>query len=492
MIRKLIDKYSNLSVQIKATIWFFVCSVLQRGISTITTPIFTRLMNTSEYGQFGVFNSWLSVVQIIVTLQLCSGVYTMGVVKFKKDEKVFISSVQGLNLVLCFVWTVIYLLFHNFWNSLFSLTTVQMLAMFLMIWSSTAFNFWSTAQRNKFRYRGLVIVTLAVSFFKPVLGILFVVNSQDKVTARILGLALVEVIAYSGFFFVQMLRGKKFFSAKYWKYVIIFNLPLIPHYLSGTILAGADRIMIQKMEGASKAGIYNLAYSVSQIMVMVNNSLNTTMSPWLYQKIHEKDYKNISRVVNFSLILIAMANLVLIAVAPEIIFLFAPATYRDAIYVIPPVAMSVYFNYMYLCFAPFEFYFEKRSWTTIGTIVSAVTNVLLNYIFISIFGYQAAGYTTLICYIVNSGMHYYFMRKVCKTYLDGIRPIKRGILLLITGAFLAVGMLYIPTYSHTYLRYMFTGVLIIVVFSQRNKVLQALREMSSIRSKKKQNGNGSI
>ena len=89
MIHKYIEKYNALSVQLKATIWFFVCSVLQRGISVITTPIFTRLLSTEEYGQYSVFNSWLSILQIIITLSLTSGVYTMGIVKFKEEEKVF-------------------------------------------------------------------------------------------------------------------------------------------------------------------------------------------------------------------------------------------------------------------------------------------------------------------------------------------------------------------------------------------------------------------
>ena len=456
MIKSLIGKYNALSVQLRATIWFFVCSVLQRGISVITTPIFTRLLSTKEYGQFSVFNSWLTIAQIVVTLQLAGGVYTMGIVKFKEEEKVFTSSLQGLNLVLCLAWTGMYWIFRDFWNQLFSLTTVQMLAMLLMIWSTAAFSFWMTTQRNQYRYHLLVAVTLAVSVAKPVIGILFVVNADDKVTARILGLALVEVIAYSGFFFMQVYRGKKFYSGKFWRYAIAFNLPLLPHYLSNAILGSSDRIMIQRMVGVSAAGIYSLAYSISQIMTMVNEALNKTMSPWLYQKIREKNYAAIPKVVYPSLILIAAANLALIAIAPEAVAIFAPPEYQEAIYVIPPVAMSVFATYLYLCFAPFEFYYEKRIWTTIGTLTSAVANIILNYIFIQLCGYQAAGYTTLVCYLVNSFMHYFFMRKVCKVYLDDLKPYNLRTLLLITGVFMGIGFLYIPTYANPILRYTYT------------------------------------
>ncbi len=477
MLQKLLDRYNSLSIKVKATIWFFVCSVLQRGISTITTPIFTRLLTTAEYGQYSVFNSWLSILQVIITLNLSAGVYTMGIVKFKEEEKVFTSSLQGLNLVLCVVWTAIYLLFHDFWNNLLSLSTVQMLALLVMVWATASFNFWMTTQRNRFHYRALVAVTLLVSFLKPVVGIFFVTHAQDKATARILGLALVELICYSGFFFLQVKRGGKFFSWKFWKYAILFNLPLIPHYLSNSILSSSDRIMIQRLIGESAAGIYGLAYSISLVMTMVNDSLNKVMSPVLYQSIREKSYDDMRKFVYPSLVLVAGANLALIAVAPEIISIFAPASYSEAIYVVPPVAMSALASYMYLCFAPFEFYFEKRSWTTISTSISAAVNIGLNLIFIRLCGYQAAGYTTLICQALNAVLHYHFMRKVCKTYLDDLRPYNPKVLLLISVVFMVIGFIYIPLYSNTILRYTVTILILVIAFAQRKRFVPLINKI---------------
>lgn len=477
MIHRLKNKYDAMSPRVRATFWFLVCSVLQRGITTITTPIFTRLLSTSEYGQYGVFNSWLSIVQIIVTLELTAGIYTMGIVKFKEEEKVFTSSLQGLNLLLCVIWTIIYLLFKDFWNSILNLTTVQMLAMLLMVWTTSAFTFWMTTQRNQFKYRKLVAVTLLVSILKPVVGIILVLHSEDKVTARILGLALVELVCYTGFFVSQMLRGRVFYSKKYWKYAICFNLPLIPHYLAGTVLASSDRIMIQRLVDVSSAGIYALAYSISMIMNIVKDSLNKTMSPYLYQRIRAKDFNSISKIVYPSLFLIAIANLFLIAIAPEIVSVFAPKEYIDAIYVIPPVAMSVYMQFLYLCFAPFEFYYEKRIWTTIGTFTSAVLNIILNFVFIRLCGYQAAGYTTLVCYTVNATMHYFFMRKVCKSFLDDVKPYDLRTIVFITFGFFTIGFLYLPTYSRPVLRYVFSLTLVLATFMNRRKIIPMVKRV---------------
>ena len=127
MIKSVLNRYKSFPIQVKASLWFLICSFLQKGISTVTTPIFTRIMNTTEYGQYNVFNSWLSIASIFVSLSLTGGVYAQGLVKFEKDRNVFTSSLQGLTLLLVAVWMVIYFIFHDFWNQLFTLSSVQMI-----------------------------------------------------------------------------------------------------------------------------------------------------------------------------------------------------------------------------------------------------------------------------------------------------------------------------------------------------------------------------
>ncbi|MFQ8854325.1 MAG: hypothetical protein ACLR8A_07610 [Bacteroides caccae] len=69
-------------------------------------------------------------------------------------------------------------------------------------------------------------------------------------------------------------------------------------------------------------------------------------------------------------------------IAPELIKIFATDDYLDAIYVIPPVAMSIYFIFLYVVFANVEFYFEKTIFATIVSGIAAVMNIGMNYIFL--------------------------------------------------------------------------------------------------------------
>lgn len=483
-MNKLVSKYRNIPLPAKAAIWFLICSFLQKGISVITTPIFTRLLTTAEYGQYNVFNSWFSIVNIFVSLILCGGVCTQGLVKFDEERKVFASSLQGLTLTMVVGWTAVYGITHTFWNRIFSLTTVQCLMMLLMIWTGAVFNLWAAEQRVEYRYRALVLVTLVVSVAKPVVGIIFVQCSTDKVTARILGLALVELIGYTGLFVAQMKKGKRFFSKRFWKYALGFNIPLIPHYLSQAVLNSSDRIMVKSMVGDAEAGIYSLAYSISSIMIIFNTALVNTISPWIYTKIKKKQLGEIAGISYLTMGIVAFVNLALIAIAPEAVRIFAPASYYDAIYVIPPVAMSVFFMYAYDIFAKFQFYYEKTKFVMIASTASAVLNLILNYFFIERFGYYAAGYTTLFCYGTYTLAHYIFMKKICKEYLDNYKVFDGKILMLMTGVMLFAGFILMSLYSHFYIRYGVILFVLICCVAMHKQILSILHKLMTIKAGK--------
>lgn len=476
-------------VQMKASFWFLICAFLQKAISAISTPIFTRLMTTAEYGQYNVFNSWMSIITCFTTLNIYGGVYTQGLVKFEDRRDHYAGAFQGLLLTMSVVWTVIYSIIRVWANPVLDLTTAQGFLMLLIIWLNGVFQLWAQEQRVRFKYRLLVAVTLIYSVLTPGLGIVLIRVSDDKVTARIVGAAIASVIVYTWQFFYQVIKGKTFFSKTIWKYALTLAVPLIPHYLSQMILNSSDRIMIKSMVGSSEAGIYSLAYSVSLIMTMFNTSLLSTIEPWLYQKIKNKEIDHLPKVAYPSFLGIAGVNLLLIMFAPEIVRIFAPVEYYEAIYVIPPVTMSVYFLFMYSFFALFEFYYEKTQYITIATLTGAVINIITNYIFIKLFGYIAAGYTTLGCYIIYALMHYHFMKKICKQFLDGVLPYDMRIVRLISIGFMLAGFALLFTYNYPIIRYSIIAVTVIIIFIKRNKIKRILQRLVEIRKIKSNENN---
>lgn len=487
MFSKLKTKYSSMPVQVRASLWFLISTFMQKAVSVISTPIFTRLLTTQQYGEYNVFQSWMGIITVIVTLNLFYGVFLQGLVKFEHEAKIYASSMQGLTLALCSFWTVIYFIFHDFFNQLFELNTVQMSFMLIMIWTSAVFQFWSAEQRVNNKYRLLVGLTILVMIAQPAIGVVLVQLSDAayKATARIMGMVIVNIAAYTWCFFVQMKRGKKFFSKKYWLYALKFNLPLVPHYLSQTLLYGSDRIMISRYVSESAAGIYSLAYSVAVIMTMFNTAITQTMGPWMYRKIKERKPQDIAPIVYSAMLIIAAANLTLIMLAPEAISIFAPPEYCDAKWVIPPVALSVFFMFMYDMFASFQFYFEKSWFIMAASVFGAALNIGLNYLFLSPrwfnFGYVAAGYTTLICYILYALCHYLCMRWVCKKHMDGAKVYDAKVLLGVSLCLVASGLMLSMTYEVPILRYSLVGIILLLLIIFHKKVINYAKKLMSLR-----------
>lgn len=483
MLRKYIEKYNNLPIPVKASLWFLACSFFQKGLSTITTPIFTRILTSEEYGQFGVFNSWMNIISPIVCLNLASGVFSQGLVKFEDNRKRFASSLQGLCLTLVLLWSIIYIAGRDFWNKLFSLNTIQGIAMMIMIWSTCAFSFWSLTERVDFKYKKIVLLTVLVSVIQPIFCIYLILKSDDKVTARILGITITQLCLYVPTFIIQMIKGKSFFSKKYWLYAIRFNLPLLPHYLSMYVLSSSDRIMISNMVGDAQAGIYNLAHSLALIMTMLNTALLQTIEPWIYRKLKEKRAMDIAKVAYPCFIGVAVVNFLVIVFAPELIAIFAPDEYKEAVWVIPGLALSVYFMFLYTFFATFEFYYEKKAYIVGATMSGAVLNIILNYVFIQKFGYIAAGYTTLFSYIMFAVLHYYFGIRVCKDHLDNIKPYNLRIVLGISIGALISGLSMVFVYPYTLIRYIIIFCLSLLILIKRKKIIKSVNVILETKKK---------
>lgn len=482
---KLLDKYNGLPKQIKASFWFLICSFLQKGVSAISTPIFTRLLTTAEYGQFNGLLSWESILTVLLTMNLYYGIYTSGLVKFKENRDEFVSSLEGLMTTLVLVGLVLYLIFHVPFNSFAKATTFQMLCVIGQIWTTAVFCFWAAEQRVEYNYVKLVVVTIIVSFAKPIVGILLVMFSDQKVSARVFGLFLVEFICYSWMFIVQVKKYPKLYSKKFWKYALKFNIPLIPHYMALNVLAGSDKIMIQHMVSDEKAGIYSLAYSISLIMNLFSTALIQTTGPWVYEKIKKREEKDIGAILLIAIIFIAAVNLALIIMAPEVVRIFAPVKYREAIYTIPPVAMGVYFYFLYNVFSFYEFYFEKTQYIAVASTSSAILNIILNYIFIGIFGYIAAAFTTLVCYAFYATFHYIAMKNIAKEQLDGNQIVSSKPMMFITGTFMLLGFGINALYKLPVIRYGVIAVIMVLLFIFREKVMHYVDQIAQLRKKTK-------
>lgn len=449
---KLKKFYNDMSLPVKASFWYLVCSVFQKGLSLVTTPIFTRILTTAEYGTISIYTSWESIVTIFATLYLNQGVYNNGMVNYREKRDQYNLTMQTVTSVLTITLFIVYYFGRSFWNKLFGLNTTIVALMFVDIFFVAAMSFWSIRNRYEFKYKNVVKVTLLASVSSTVFSLVFVLCSgQLKAEAKIFGMVITHALIYGVIYGINIKKGGKLFTYEFAKYALAFNVPLLPHYLSTTILNQSDRIMINNLVGTSEAGIYGLAYNAAMLMTIVTTSMNNSFAPWMYEEMAAKRFKNVGKSAIKIILLVGFLCLAVVILAPEIIAVLGSSEYHDAIWVIPPTAMSVLFIFVYCCFANVEFYFEEKKLILIGSLFAAILNLILNIIFIPVFGFIAAGYTTLVSYMAFTMFHYISMIKVChRKNIDN--PYNGKLLALICGTFVLLALLCNMLYLNTVVR----------------------------------------
>ena len=412
-----------------------------------------------------------------MTLNLSAGSFQTAMIKYEDKRAEYISSIQGICILLSCIFLIIYIPFREIWNRIFELPTFLVLLMVSEIIFYTSTQLWMGRNRFEFKYKSVVAVTLLISILSPVLAFILVSCTEEKGYARIIGYALVNIFVGLYIFIQNIKKGRKLFNKEFWSYALRFNIPLIVYYLSQTVFNQSDRIMISHMSGVGDAAVYGVAYSLAMVLTFILNAINNSYEPWMYGKIKEgrgEENKPISIVL---VMIIGLMILCVIWFAPEIILIMAGEQYEEAIYVVAPVAMSLLLLFYCQLFINVEFYYEEKKMLVYGSVGAAVLNIVLNYLLIPVFGFVVAGYTTLASYIVFALSNCITMRLMLKNrnLQDNMYDYKALLVLLI--AFMIVGSIGVALYNHIIIRIIVTLFVFVLIIMNRNKLFSTLKRI---------------
>ncbi|MCH0199631.1 oligosaccharide flippase family protein, partial [Enterococcus faecium] len=207
----LLKKYNSLSEPAKASIWFTLCNVLQKGILFLTTPIFTRMLSTAEYGKYTIFISWYSIIAIFTTLNLSAGVYNKGLIKYE-NKYALTSSFLGLSSFISLCALMLYLPFRTVINGLLDLSTEFVILILIESIFEPAFLLWSVKERFDYKYQKLVLITVLMAVLNPGLGIILILSFGEYAIWRVRAYVVVNVVVGMFIGIGILAKGKKLFD----------------------------------------------------------------------------------------------------------------------------------------------------------------------------------------------------------------------------------------------------------------------------------------
>ena len=270
--------------------------------------------------------------------------------------------------------------------------------------------FYNSVLSVDYKYKEYLVLSLVYAVAGiggSVLLILTLCRGQGYL-GRILGTLIPAVLV--GIYVVIRLwrKDRPRISREYWRYGMAISLPTVPHGLSQLLLNQFDRIMIKSIIGSTEAGLYSFAYNVGMIFQVITNSMDTAWAPWFFEKMKAKEYPAIRRAASAYVVFVSIGAMALALISPEVILIAGGSKYSDSRYVTMPIVLSMYYAFLYTLPSSVEYYYKKTKLIALGTMLAAGMNILLNAVFIPAFGYVAAAYTTVACYLLYYLLHVAF------------------------------------------------------------------------------------
>lgn len=403
------EKMSKNALNRKAFVagfFFVLVQILVRGISFLTTPIYTRLVSTSQYGEIRIYESWLLIAVPVMSLCLYRSVLK-AYFEFEGHFDEYVSATHFLSTLSTLIMFSCITIFCRKWFMDFTgMNTLMYIYLLLFVLGCTGLYFFQNKELQLHRYQKSTLVTSITMLSATGLSILLLYignktdHKDDLVILRVIGFYTPQIIGGAVVIMLMWRAGRNLINKKYWIYALKYSIPLIPEVLSIQIMNQADKIMIQKMVSDHFAGIFALGTTISFIIFILEDAVWNAWRPWLFEKIDRDEIKDIEKPwLNVALIF-SFLSWGLVAVAPEAIRILGGKKYADAVWLVAPMVTGTLFRFFSYGFSAVLSFQNKTQYVAAGTVGVMFVNVGLNWVCIKYFGYQAAAYTTAASYLL--------------------------------------------------------------------------------------------
>lgn len=465
----------NDSKALKSGIWYIVANIISRGMGVITMPIFVRIMTTDEVGQFLNFTTWIGLLMPILTLNLYSSV-TVAKYNYEDGFHDYISSSLLLGTLFTTLLYLLCLLFKELISGLLHFDSLQFHILFIYNMVCPALLIMQVHSRLEYKYKLSTLLSILSAAISTFLALLAVSLFPDRLKSRIIWSYFPLILLNVGIY-VYYLKKSHRIDIDYWKFGLKISLPLVFHSLAASILGSFDKVMINSMVGDSETALYGVAYSCATVVELLWYSINQAWSPWSYEQISRNQIDRLKKATKVYVSFFGLLVFCIMLIAPEVLWLFGGEKYVSSLGVIPPVMCGYVFVMVYSLYVNIETFEKKTGYVAAGTIIAAITNIVLNFVFIPQFGYVAAAYTTMISYAVLFFVHFHFVTKIRKAYWYDS---KFNILFVIGYAILSGLMMII--YRISAIRYVIIFLILLYFTSkmikQREKIYEAFKTKS--------------
>lgn len=389
------QKYRELR---RNTLIIGIANLGSKAIHFILAPIFSYWLTVEQYGDMDIITSTI----LLLTPAVCLDIYD-ATFRFASDDQYDNGTVMTVSLLFsvpCFLMSAVVALVSLvvYKNFILPLSCVY-LSLNLLECVLQQFE----RGRNKldiFAFSG-ILDSVCLLLFNGV----FLIGMRLQLTGWIISVIIAKFIT-CGFLIYKTKCFRLFSLSKVNKDAIRdmvrFCVPLLPNTMMWWIMNLSDRYMLKFFVGAAAAGLYSVANKIPNILSIFENvfyqSWQTSTIRYLNRSDRDEFY---SDVFNNYLRVLAVGAVVLLSFSKELTWMLFSNNFKGAWGAIAPLVIGVLVHALSTNIGALYVAFKRTKGTFFTSLAGAVTNIILNIVFIPKFGIIAAAFTTLAGYIVT-------------------------------------------------------------------------------------------
>jgi len=378
---------------LKNSVIYTFSNLLLKAFSFFLLPLYTSYLSTKDYGIIGLVGSFTSVAGYIIAFSLFS-----AVVKFYtefRDDPIKVKRLFGTLFLFVLlsgcIFSAIFFLLRNllmgvFFEGINYFPTIFIA--FLGLTFNSVYLIYMAILQTLQQARKSAIISIVFFCINLVLNLLFVVVL--KLGAN--GVLLSSTIVYVAFvlYAVCDLHSAGLMKFCIDKSILLpalkYSIPLLPHNLSTTIAQLVSRIFINSSYTLVSVGLFNLGSQFGSLADIIQSSVNSAFTPWLYSRLKESSREKDEQLVSMTNCLMIFYGICFLGLAffsQEAILVLTSESYHKGWTVVPIIVVSYTIKTTYYFYIGVMFYYtdlsKKIFWATCS---AALINIVLSAIFI--------------------------------------------------------------------------------------------------------------
>lgn len=375
-------------------------SVLNLFFPLITFPYVTRVLSVSGVGIYNFANTYVSYFILIAGLGIATYAVREGAKYRENKEQIsrFASQVFTINIYSTIIAYVLLLgsllIFRNLHNYVSCTLIFGLQIIFTTIgteWIYTIYEDYSYITIRSILFKILSIVLLFVLVRKP----------EDY-----LWYAAITVFASVGSNILNYIHAKSFCNIRLvkdtnWKYHLKPILIIFASSVAVTLYVSSDTTILGLLKNDYAVGIYSVSVKIYQMAQGLLSALLTVTIPRLAMLLGQgrlKEYNSVlSGVIGTLSILVLPASVGLIMLSKDVVLVIAGHKYLPSVNSLRIITWAIIFSIFAWIFSDCVLIPAKREAKVLrNTVITGVTNVVLNFILIPFMSYDGTSLSTVI------------------------------------------------------------------------------------------------